>query len=255
MSSIFNTNNNKRLLSIFYTAGYPHLDSTLDIAEKLEKTGVDFLEIGFPYSDPVADGPVIQESSQIALKNGMSLKVLFEQLKGLREKVQIPVFLMGYFNPVLQFGVEKFCKSCSEVGINGVIIPDLPLYEYENLYKEVFQKYNISFVFLITPQTSEERIRKIDELSTSFIYLLSSASTTGKTLDTGDITEEYFKRIKSMDLKSPLVVGFGISDKKSFKLATDYAKGAIIGSAFVKEMGQTSTDLTHFEQFIKRIRD
>src|SRR5690606_29076867 len=164
----------KRLLSIYYTAGYPTLNSTVDIAERLEKSGVDFLEIGFPYSDPVADGPVIQKSSQIALENGMTLKTLFEQLKGLPKRVTIPVFLMGYFNPVLQYGVEKFCKSCQEVGITGVIIPDLPMYEYEELYQDLFTKYGISNVFLVTPQTSDERIRKIDNLSNSFIYLLSS---------------------------------------------------------------------------------
>lgn len=254
MSGLFQTTTDKRLLSIFYTAGYPKLDSTLEIAAKLEEAGVDFLEIGFPYSDPVADGPIIQQSSQVALKNGMNLKILFKQLENLRTSVKIPVYLMGYFNPVLQYGVEKFCQSCQEAGINGVIIPDLPLYEFEDLYKDIFHNYGIEMIFLITPQTSEERIRKIDALSTSFIYLLSSASTTGNKLDLGESTEKYFSRIKDLNLKSTLVVGFGISNQASFKMATDYAQGAIIGSAFVKEMGQTVPDLTHFQNFIKDIR-
>lgn len=224
----------ERLLSIYYTAGYPTLDSTVDIAEKLEQSGADFLEIGFPYSDPVADGPVIQHSSEIALKNGMTLQLLFEQLKTLRERVSIPVFLMGYFNPVLQFGVEKFCKACQEVGVTGTIIPDLPMYEYEELYRPIFEKNGISNVFLVTPQTAEQRIRKIDELSTSFIYLLSSNATTGKQLNVENQSEAYFTRIKAMNLKNPTIIGFGISNKETFDKATDYAQGAIVGTAFVR---------------------
>jgi len=229
---------NKNLLSIYYTAGYPSLNSTLEIATKLEKNGVDFLEIGFPYSDPVADGPVIQESSQIALQNGMSVELLFQQLKNLRQTVSIPVYLMGYFNPVLQYGVENFCRSCQECGITGTIIPDLPMYEYEEIYKPIFEQYGISNIFLVTPQTSEERIRKIDQLSTSFIYLLSSNATTGKNLKVGNESSAYFQRIKSMNLTNPTVIGFGISDKDTFDTATSYADGAIIGSAFVKILSQ-----------------
>src|SRR5690606_7622437 len=172
----------KNTLSIYFTAGYPKLDSTLEIAEELEKAGVDFLEIGFPYSDPLADGPVIQHISQVALKNGMTLNVLFEQLKDLRKRVKIPVFLMGYFNTVLQYGVEKFCRDCAAVGVDGVIVPDLPMYEYEESYQEIFKETGVSNIFLVSPQTSDERIRKIDDLSTGFIYLLSSSSTTGKDL-------------------------------------------------------------------------
>ncbi len=227
-----------RLLSIYFTAGYPSLDSTIDIAEELEKSGADFLEIGFPYSDPVADGPVIQHSSEVALNNGMNLNLLFEQLKALRSRVSIPVFLMGYFNPVLQFGVEKFCKACAASGVNGVIIPDLPMYEYEDLYAETFHQHGISNIFLVTPQTSTERIRKIDELSNSFIYLLSSNATTGKNLQVGESSVAYFQRLKDMQLKNPLVIGFGISNAKTFAQATDYAKGAIIGTAFVKLLGE-----------------
>ncbi|WP_207532734.1 tryptophan synthase subunit alpha [Desertivirga arenae] len=226
------------LLSIYFTAGYPNLNSTLDIAEALEKAGADFLEIGVPYSDPLADGPVIQNSSLKAIENGMTVKVLFEQLKDLRKRVSIPVLLMGYVNPVLQYGVSNFCKSCEEVGVDGVIVPDLPMYEYEELYKECFDQHKLSNIFLITPTTSEARIRKIDELSNGFIYLLSSSSTTGKNLDVNTNVEGYFARIASMGLKNPTMVGFGISDNKSFSKASQYAKGAIVGSAFVKLLAE-----------------
>ncbi len=229
----------KRLLSIYYTAGYPTLDSTLDIAEALESAGVDFLEIGFPYSDPVADGPIIQHSSEVALRNGMTLHVLFEQLIDLRKRVNIPVFLMGYVNPVLQYGVDNFCKSCKAVGVDGVIVPDLPMYEYEERYQNTFDENGLSNVFLVTPQTSEERIREIDALSTGFIYLLSSSATTGKNLSVSENTEAYFSRIRAMKLKTPVVIGFGISDHDTFIRATDHADGAIVGSAFVKLLGET----------------
>lgn len=240
----------ERLLSIYYTAGYPTLDSTLDIAATLEKSGADFLEIGIPYSDPVADGPVIQESSQKALQNGMSLKVLFEQLKPLREQVQIPVFLMGYFNTILQYGVEQFCADCKAVGVDGAIIPDLPLYEYEEMYQPIFEKYGISNVFLVTPQTSDERIRKIDTLSTSFIYLLSSNATTGKQLQVEDRSEAYFSRIKNMGLSSPIVIGFGISDRETHQKATNYAHGAIVGTAFVRVLGKENLRDRDISEFI-----
>lgn len=235
---MFLNNTGKRLLSTYFTAGYPLLDSTLDIAAALEKSGVDFLEIGFPYSDPVADGPVIQHSSEAALKNGMTLQVLFDQLKSLRKRVSIPVLLMGYVNPVLQYGVERFCASCKAVGVDGVIVPDLPMYEYEELYRPVFEENGISNIFLVTPQTSEERIRKIDGLSTSFIYLLSSSATTGKNLAVSDTTEAYFARIRNLKLNNPVVIGFGISDNITFTRATDYADGAIVGSALVRLLGE-----------------
>lgn len=254
------TNNNlskilsgEKLLSIYYTAGYPTLDSTLDIAEKLEQSGVDFLEIGFPYSDPVADGPVIQKSSEIALANGMTLTKLFEQLQSLRDRVSIPVFMMGYFNPVLQFGVENFCKACQKVGVNGVIIPDLPMYEYEDLYQPIFEKHEISNIFLVTPQTSEERIRKIDSLSNAFIYLLSSNATTGKQLQVKQDAQDYFARIKALDMKNPFVIGFGISNKDAFDSATAYANGAIVGSAFVKLLGEDNYK-TKIGPFIKGLK-
>jgi len=241
------------LLSIYFTAGYPTLDSTISIAKKLEEAGADFLEIGFPYSDPVADGPVIQHSSEVALENGMTVKILFEQLRELRSHVSIPVFLMGYVNPVLQFGIEKFCEECKNVGINGVIIPDLPMYEYEELYKETFEKNGIANIFIVTPQTSEERILKIDSLSNSFIYLLSSNATTGKTLDVGDNTTAYFKRISDLQLKNPLIVGFGISDKSTFEKASSFTAGAIIGSAFVKRLKEQDF-LNQFPAFISSIK-
>lgn len=241
------------LLSIYFTAGYPTLDSTVEIAKTLEESGVDFLEIGFPYSDPVADGPTIQHASEEALKNGMSLKVLFEQLKDLRQHVSIPVYLMGYVNPVLQYGVESFCKACKEVGVNGTIIPDLPMYEYEELYQSVFEENGISNIFLVTPQTSEQRIRKIDDLSTNFIYLLSSNATTGKNLEVKDQAEAYFKRIKNMDLKNPFIIGFGISNQDTFQKATQYANGAIIGTAFVKLLAEDNY-LYKIPEFIKSIK-
>ncbi|MGE8293063.1 MAG: tryptophan synthase subunit alpha [Sphingobacterium sp.] len=241
------------LLSIYFTAGYPELDSTVRIAKKLEEAGADFLEIGFPYSDPVADGPVIQHSSEIALANGMTVKKLFEQLRELRQHVQIPVFLMGYVNPVIQFGVEKFCEECKNVGVNGVIIPDLPMYEYEDLYRETFEKNGIANIFIVTPQTSTERIRKIDSLSNSFIYLLSSNATTGKTLDVGEDTNAYFKRIHDLQLKNPLIVGFGISNKDAFQKASQYTAGAIIGSAFVKRLGEKDY-MDQIPDFIQSIK-
>lgn len=242
------------ILSIYFTAGYPHIDSTLDIAEALEKGGADFIEIGFPYSDPVADGPIIQASSQAALNNGMTLPVLFEQLKDLRKRVSIPVLLMGYVNPVLQYGVENFCNKAAELGVDGVIVPDLPMYEYENLYKNCFLGNNLSNIFLVTPQTSEERIRKIDGLSNGFIYLLSSSSTTGKDLKVSNEADAYFKRIKDMNLINPAMIGFGISDKQSFNKAAEYTRGAIVGSAFVKFLG-TENALENVGGFLKGIRD
>ncbi|WP_262246194.1 tryptophan synthase subunit alpha [Parapedobacter soli] len=250
IKNLFANKGDKRILSIYYTAGYPTLNSTVDIAEALEKAGVDFLEIGFPYSDPVADGPVIQHSSEMALRNGMTLDVLFDQLKDLRKRVNIPVFLMGYVNPVLQYGVENFCKACAAVGVDGTIIPDLPMYEYEEQYQTVFETHGLSNIFLVTPQTSEERIRKIDRLSTGFIYLLSSSATTGKNLTVSENTESYFSRIRAMELDNPTVIGFGISNHDTFVHATDHADGAIVGSAFVKLLDdpEYSTKIAPFIQ-------
>jgi tryptophan synthase alpha chain len=244
---------NNNLLSIYFTAGYPRLDSTVAIAEALEKAGADFLEIGFPYSDPVADGPTIQHSSQTALNNGMTLNVLFEQLKQLRSCVNIPVLLMGYINPIVQYGVERFCKQAAAVGVDGIIVPDLPMYEYEMLYANYFKEYGLSNIFLVTPQTSPERISKIDDLSNSFIYLLSSSSITGGTLNVSDSIESYYTRVKQMQLNNPAIIGFGISDNASFSKACQYANGAIVGSAFVKLLGQEDY-MNKIPGFIKSIK-
>lgn len=244
----------KDILSIYYTAGYPNLTDTLNIAEALAKSGADFLEIGFPYSDPVADGPTIQASSKTALDAGMTLPLLFEQLADLRRKVNLPVLLMGYVNVVLQYGVEEFCKKCKEVGIDGCIIPDLPMYEFEELYQPTFEKYGLSNIFLVTPQTSEERIRKIDGLSNAFIYLVSSSATTGSNLAVSENSTAYFKRVSDMNLKNPIVIGFGISDKASYVAANEYASGAIIGSAFVKTLSKTGNLTDNIEQFVRQIK-
>jgi tryptophan synthase alpha chain len=252
LNQLFSTKKNN-LLSIYYTAGYPQLNTTVDIAEALEKAGVDFLEIGFPYSDPVADGPTIQHSSQQALDSGMTLNLLFEQLKDLRKRVTIPILLMGYVNPIVQFGVERFCKMAAEVGVDGVIVPDLPMYEYEKMYSRFFMDNNLSNIFLVTPQTSEERIRKIDELSNSFIYLLSSSSITGGNLNVSDSIEDYYKRVKAMQLKNSAIIGFGISDSKSFNKACEYANGAIVGSAFVKLLAEENY-LEKIPSFVKSIK-
>ena len=252
LSNLFNTKKDN-LLSVYYTAGYPEIDTTLAIAEALEKAGADFLEIGFPYSDPVADGPVIQHSSEKALQNGMTLNLLFQQLKDLRKRVNIPVMLMGYFNPIIQYGVERFCKKAAGLGVDGIIVPDLPIYEYETLYAAYFKNNNLSNIFMVTPQTSEQRIRKIDGLSNSFIYLLSSSTITGANLQMSDNIEAYYKRIKAMHLKNPTIFGFGIKDNASFKKACEYANGAIVGTAFVKLLG-TSDYLGEIPGFVKAIR-
>ena len=243
---------NKKLLSIYFTAGYPALGDTVDIIEALEKSGVDMIEIGLPFSDPLADGPTIQDSSTAALNNGMHTDLLFDQLEGIRKKVSIPLIIMGYFNPVFQYGVEAFCKRCQELGIDGIILPDLPLDVYEEEYKEIFDKYGLFNIFLITPQTSDERICQIDDSSNGFIYMVSSASTTGAKAGFGTEQLDYFKRISQMQLKNPQIVGFGISNSESFKQATQYTRGAIIGSAFIKNLSEKG--IGSIGDFIKRIR-
>ena len=242
---------NKKLLSIYFTAGYPSLDDTVSIIQNLEKNGVDMIEIGLPFSDPLADGPTIQASSTQALKNGMTSEVLFNQIKDIRETVNIPLIIMGYFNPIFQYGVEAFCKKCQEIGIDGLIIPDLPVDVYHNEYKAIFDKYGLINVFLITPQTSVERINFIDSISNGFIYMVSSASTTGTQSGFGDVQTDYFKRIDSMNLKNPQVIGFGISNNETFTQATQYAKGAIIGSAFVKHVTNNGVDT--IDKFVNTI--
>lgn len=242
----------KKILSIYFTAGYPNLNDTVKIIQDLEKNGVDLIEIGLPFSDPLADGPTIQESSTAALKNGMHTTLLFEQLKDIRKTVTIPLILMGYFNPVLQYGVEAFCQKCEEIGIDGLILPDLPLDVYQDEYESIFKKHGLINIFLITPQTSDARIKAIDSASEGFIYMVSSASTTGAKEGFGDEQAAYFERIASMDLNNPQIVGFGISNADTFQQATKKAKGAIIGSAFIKHVTQKGVD--HIAEFVHQIR-
>jgi tryptophan synthase alpha chain len=241
----------KKLLSIYFTAGYPNLDDTTKIISELEKSGVDLIEIGLPFSDPLADGPTIQASSTQALKNGMTSELLFEQVATIRETINVPLIIMGYFNPIMQFGVEQFCQKCHEVGIDGLIIPDLPLEIYESDYKALFEKYDLKNIFLITPQTSDERILKIDNLSNSFIYMVSSSSVTGNQTGFNEIQEKYFERIAAMNVKNPQVIGFGISDKTTFQQATKHQKGAIIGSAFITFL--KNNPIADIQNFIKNI--
>lgn len=241
----------KKLLSIYFTAGYPNINDTVIVIQNLEKSGVDMIEIGLPFSDPLADGPTIQASSTKALHNGMTSERLFEQLKDVRKTVSIPLIIMGYFNPMLQYGVEEFCKKCQEVGIDGLIIPDLPVDVYHDNYQSIFEKYGLINVFLITPQTSDERIRYIDSVSNGFIYMVSSASVTGSQSGFGDVQTDYFERIANMNLDNPQIVGFGISNSETFTQATKHAKGAIIGSAFVKHL--TNTGVDSIDEFVKNI--
>lgn len=241
----------KKILSIYFTSGFPNLGDTVSIIKNLEKSGVDMIEIGLPFSDPLADGPTIQESSTQALKNGMTSEILFEQLKDIRKSVKIPLIIMGYFNPILQFGVENFCEKCTEIGIDGLIIPDLPVDVYHEKYQSIFKKYNLINVFLITPQTSEERIRFIDSISSGFIYMVSSASVTGAKSSFGGQQTGYFQRIQKMNLKSPQIIGFGISNRETFEIATNYAKGAIIGSAFIKFIAENPVG--EIDKFIREI--
>ena len=237
----------KKLLSIYFTAGYPNLNDTVTIIQDLEKSSVDMIQIGLPFSDPLADGPTIQASSTQALKNGMTTDVLFSQLKDIRKSVNIPLIIMGYFNPMLQYGVEAFCKKCAEIGIDGLIIPDLPVDVYNEQYKATFEKYGLINVFLITPQTSVERINFIDSISNGFIYMVSSASVTGSNSGFGDEQTKYFKRIAEMNLKNPQIIGFGISNNETFTQATTHAKGAIIGSAFIKYLTKNGVNtITNF---------
>jgi tryptophan synthase alpha chain len=244
----------ENLLNVYFTAGYPQLESTGVVLKALAAAGTDIVEIGMPYSDPLADGPTIQQSNSVALRNGMSIRKLFSQLAEYRAQVNLPVILMGYLNPVLQFGIEKFCQEAARVGVDGLILPDMPLQEYEEEYQPLFLKYNLSVIFLVTPQTAEDRIRKIDALTNSFIYLVSSASTTGKKVG-GDAKQlQYFQRIQNLNLKNPKLIGFGISDRSSFQLACKYAEGAIIGSAFIKviqEPENLEQNIRHFIQEVK----
>lgn len=245
----------ENLLTIYFTAGYPQLNDTGTIIKELEAAGADLVEVGMPFSDPVADGPTIQQSNLKALQNGMSLKVLFEQLKAIKNEVNIPILLMGYINPVWKYGVENFMASCSESGVSGLILPDIPLDEYLGSYQALYRKYDLSSVFLITPQSNDERIRAYDEACNGFIYMVSSASTTGagKTVDR-EKQLDYFKRVKSLQLKNPTQIGFNIKDRSSFEYATQHANGGIIGSAFIKKLTEAGELKTKVNDFVRSIR-
>ena len=245
--------NKQDVLNIYFTAGYPKPEDTIRIAKALEKAGADMLEIGIPFSDPVADGPTIQESSKISLDNGMNLSHLFDQLQDLRSQVQIPVLLMGYVNPIIQYGIENFCNNCAKVGVDGVIIPDLPMQEYLEHYQDHFKQKEIHNIFLISPNTSEERIKVIDSHSSGFIYMVSSSSITGAKSAVQDGQLAYYDRINSMGLQNPRLIGFGISNQETFSAACNHANGAIIGSAFINQLNTDSSEegITNFIHSIK----
>lgn len=242
------------ILSIYFTAGYPFLDSMPSVIKSLAEAGVDLIEIGVPFSDPLADGPVIQKSNDLALRNGMNINLLFRQLENIRKNVNIPLILMGYFNPVLRFGVDAFCRKCNEAGIDGVILPDLPPDQYSLHYSSTFIKYDLKNILLISPQTDNDRVRMIDELSGGFVYMVSSASTTGIRRGFSEVQKEYFGRIKALNLTKPRLIGFGISDAETFREACKDADGAIIGSAFIKLLGEKGVAKETITGFIKEIR-
>lgn len=244
----------QNICSVYYTAGYPNINDTMPVLEVLQEAGIDLVEIGMPFSDPLADGPTIQASSEQALNNGMSIKLLFEQLQAMRESITIPIVLMGYFNPVFKYGVEKFIGKCQEIGVDGVIIPDLPFDEYRELYEHLFNEAGIANIFLITPQTSDERIRLIDTHSKGFIYVVSSASVTGAKQAVQQNQIDYFNRVNSLGLQSPRLIGFGIGNRSTFETACQHASGAIIGSAFVKLLSEHGADKEKITEFIKGIK-
>lgn len=244
----------QNLLSIYFTAGFPKLNDTVTILKALQDAGTDFVEIGMPFSDPLADGPVIQSSSTKALQNGMSLKILFEQLQEVRKTIDMPLVLMGYLNPVLKFGVEAFIGKCKEIGIDGLILPDLPFELYNEQYRSLFEASDISNIFLITPQTPEERVRLLDRHSSSFLYMVSSAAVTGAKSGVSQQQVDYFNRINQLNLKTPRMVGFGISNNESYKQVCNYAHGAIVGSAFIKLLEQSTGLEADIADFVKSIR-
>lgn len=252
IEKLFKTKPNK-ILSIYFTAGYPELNDTFYIIEELIKSGVDMIEIGMPFSDPVADGPVIQRSSEKALRNGMSLTLLFERLERVREITDVPLILMGYLNPVFKFGLEKFLIKCSDTGIDGTIIPDLPADEYRKSYEPLFDKYNILNIFLVSPETPDERIRYLDSIAKGFLYIVSTKATTGATNIFKNSQISYFKRIKTLQLKTPTVTGFGISNRMTFDQACDYSNGAIIGSAFIQSLDEKESLPENIHRFVGQI--
>jgi len=247
---------NQPVLNVYFTAGFPTLESTLPVMEALAKNGVEIIELGMPYSDPLADGPTIQESSSKAIANGMTIAALFNQISCCREIPHLQktgIVLMGYMNPILQYGFERFCADAANAGVDGLILPDLPAFEYENSYGAIIKKHGLDFIFLVTPETTEERVKKLDSLSSGFLYAVSASATTGGDTDFAKVNA-YLKKLASYHLKNPVMVGFGIKDQQSFETATQYAQGAIIGSAFIKELHQAVDIETATSQFISRIR-
>ncbi|MEY3193294.1 MAG: hypothetical protein RI982_1071 [Bacteroidota bacterium] len=242
----------KRVLNVYCTAGYPSLDSTMKVMESLQKNGADIIELGMPYSDPLADGEVIQVSSIKALANGMNIAVLFDQIKGMRKSISIPVILMGYMNPILQYGFENFCKKAKEVGVDGLILPDLPLFEFEQSYGKIITENNLDFIFLVTPETPVDRIKKLDSLSNGFLYAVSSSATTGKDKDF-NVVAQYLQKLQAMQLKNPILVGFGIKDKATFDAATLHTQGAIIGSAYIQQLTKGGDIETTTSQFLNSV--
>lgn len=251
---IYNTFLKKNILNIYVTAGYPKLNDTVAIVQELAKNGVDIVEIGMPFSDPLADGPTIQNSSEIAIKNGITLDLIFKQIQEIRKTVEIPIILMGYFNQLLQFGVERFLENAAHVGVDGLIIPDLPIDIYQEEYKSLVEKYGLKMSFLITPQTSEERIQFIAKESSSFLYVVSSYAITGGKSEIEDYQTQYFERIKSLNIETPKLIGFGISNKQTFETACQYANGAIIGSAFINALEKSEDLKETIQNFIQTIR-
>ena len=242
----------KRILNVYCTAGYPSLDSTMKVMESLQKNGADIIELGMPYSDPLADGEVIQVSSIKALANGMNIAVLFEQIKDMRKSISIPVILMGYMNPILQYGFEAFCKKAKAVGVDGLILPDLPLFEFEQSYGKIITENNLDFIFLVTPETPEQRVKKLDSLSNGFLYAVSSSATTGKDKDF-NVVAQYLQKLQAMQLKNPILVGFGIKDKATFDAATVHTQGAIIGSAYIQQLSKGGDIETTTSQFLNSV--
>lgn len=251
LEALFKKQSN-RVLNVYCTAGYPHLNSTLEVMEALQSHGADIIELGMPYSDPLADGEVIQESGSVALANGMTIEVLFGQLATMRSSIHIPVVLMGYMNPIMQYGFEQFCKKAKEVGVDGLILPDLPLFEFEQEYGKTIREQGLDFIFLVTPETSEERIKKLDSLSTGFLYAVSSSATTGKEKDFSKV-EAYLQKLQAMQLSNSILVGFGIKDKESFEAVNKFANGAIIGSAYIKALSEGATVAKATKDFLKSV--
>ncbi len=242
----------KRILNVYCTAGYPSLDSTMKVMTSLQKNGADIIELGMPYSDPLADGEVIQVSSIKALANGMNIAVLFEQIKDMRKSISIPVILMGYMNPILQYGFENFCRKAKEVGVDGLILPDLPLFEFEQFYGKIITENNLDFIFLVTPETPVDRIKKLDSLSNGFLYAVSSSATTGKDKDF-NVVAQYLQKLQAMQLKNPILVGFGIKDKATFDAATLHSQGAIIGSAYIQQLTKGGDIESSTSQFLNSV--